>query len=60
VHQSATVTRVRLAARILAAVVASCPDMAARLDQLMQQLFIIVNKVIRILDAPDTFCRISG
>jgi hypothetical protein len=43
--QSATVARVRLAARILAAVAGSCPDMAGRLDQLMQQLFSIVNKV---------------
>jgi hypothetical protein len=36
--------RVGLAARLVAAVVASCPDMARRLEQLTHQLFIIVHK----------------
>jgi hypothetical protein len=42
----AAVTRVGLAARVLAAVAASCPDMGRGLEELTQQLLVIVHKVV--------------
>ena len=42
--RAATVARVGLAARIIAAVSASCPETGRRLEQLSQQLFVIVHK----------------
>jgi len=42
---ASAVTRVGLAARVLAAVAASCPELGRGLEELTHQLFIIVHKV---------------